>query len=114
MAAMVLVREITMKCREIMDQTVTRVLSFVETLRSSAHSGKPDKQFKDTSPLVLHCIYRAAVAQAWMGSTASRERLDNYSMGYAACVEILRHAKRRWKVAGTYSSLPRRQWISSS
>lgn len=50
------------------------------------------------SPLVLYCIYRAAIALSWCENESGEEQ---YASGKAICEELLRTMNTRWKAAGT-------------
>ncbi|KAH8803327.1 fungal-specific transcription factor domain protein [Xylogone sp. PMI_703] len=86
--------------RESMDRAIikiredsTRVVYFVESLMNQIR----DSGLDGISPLVMHCVYRAAVALSF-GANESEER--HYINGQAICEELLRTMNTRWKAAG--------------
>jgi hypothetical protein len=86
-------RECTKLSLHIMKETSRQVVYFVQILEehqlvSGLHS---------LSPLVLHCVYRAAIALSWMAKETNEEQ---YATGRLICVRMLEKADARWKVAG--------------
>lgn len=99
MDAMALAREITRRCQEIMTETITRIASFVQLLQQSLGQMSEDAA-SGLSPLFLHCIYRATLAFAWMGSASSPQVAEQYTIGKMACMELLQLSDVKWKTAG--------------
>lgn len=87
----------TERSLHIMKETSGQVVYFVQILEqrvlvSGMHS---------LSPLVLHCIYRAAIALSWMAKESNEEK---YATGKLICIGMLERADARWKAAGSVFS----------
>lgn len=54
------------------------------------------------SPLVLHCLYRAAF---WLSYLAATNREDRFVIGRAILDRVFKTLSLRWKAAGMYKSL---------
>lgn len=100
MDTMTLARNITVRCRDIMDATIGHILFLVEKISKTGHLMTLGERRPGASPLVLHCIYRAIVAQSWMASATSPDISHKYAPGKLLCIELLQQANLRWKAAG--------------
>lgn len=106
MSTMALARDITVRCRTMMDEGITRIVSLVHILAESMHHEGPAERPPSISPFTLHCVYRAMAAQAWMGSATSLDNMDKYADGQARCKGMLEQVDKRWKVAGKFITNP--------
>jgi hypothetical protein len=87
-------RECTQRSLDLMKETSEQVVYFVQILEQRMLvSG-----IHNLSPLVIHCIYRAAIALAWMAKETNEER---YVTGKLICTGMLVKLDARWKVAGS-------------
>lgn len=82
------------KCTEKSYQAL-RTVDFAQSLERRIMVSRVDK----LSPLVLHCVYRAAF---WLSHLAAATREERFLAGRSICDRVLKALSLRWKVAGKY------------
>ena len=77
----------------VMRDTALQVVDFAKVLEQRTAVVGISK----TSPLILHCLYRAAF---WLSYLAATNREDRFIVGRAIIDRVLKAMSLRWKVAG--------------
>lgn len=80
-----------------MRDTSLQVLNFAQSLERHVLVSGVDK----LSPLVLHCLYRAAF---WLQYLADASREDRFLIGRSVFDRVLNTLSLRWKAAGKHRS----------
>lgn len=88
------IREYTEQSLDTMRDISLQTVDLAQLLERRAVASGIDK----LSPLVLHCLYRAAF---WISYLASVNREDRFVIGRSIIDRVLKTLSVRWKVAGT-------------
>lgn len=77
-------------------ETSSRIVEFASSLESRIAKSGVD----EVSPLVLHCIYRAAF---WMAYLLDYTGDEKFATGRSICHQVLKILESRWNLAGDKS-----------
>lgn len=91
------IREITEGSFNAMRDTSLQALNLAQSLERQIVVSGVDK----LSPLVLHCLYRAAF---WLSYLAATTGEDRFVIGRSILDRVLKALSLRWKAAGTCNS----------
>jgi hypothetical protein len=91
------IREYTEKSFDTMRDISLQILDLAQSLERYIVVSGVDK----LSPLVLHCLYRAAF---WLSYLAATNGEDRYVVGRSIIDRVLKALSLRWKAAGMYKS----------
>ena len=91
------IREYTEGSFNTMRDTSLQALDLAQSLERQILVSGVDK----LSPLVLHCLYRAAF---WLSYLAATNREDRFVIGRSILDRVLKAISPRWKAAGMYKS----------